>query len=201
MKSGLVAAVVAMINLKESGIPLNGTVRLLATVGEEKGKLGAGQLAELGYADDMEALVVCEPTGGAFATLQQMKDTLPLDTPKFDGEMRLIFIGHKGSIQKGQAKGKAAHSSMPELGQNAIKGLLKFYDKQQAYFDNLTEEDDLLDSTIPVVTLINGGEQINTVLANASMGVKIRTIPALPNEKLIADIQALIDECNCEQAV
>ncbi|WP_369123792.1 M20/M25/M40 family metallo-hydrolase, partial [[Ruminococcus] torques] len=64
MKSGLVAAVVAMINLKESGLPLNGTVRLLATVGEEKGELGAGQLAELGYADDMEALVVCEPTGG-----------------------------------------------------------------------------------------------------------------------------------------
>lgn len=202
MKSGLVAAVIAMINLKESGVSLNGTVRLLATVGEEKGELGAGQLAELGYADDMEALVVCEPTGGDFATLQQMKDTIPLDIPKFDGEMRLIFIGHKGSVNyKVHAKGKAAHSSMPELGQNAIEGLLKFYDKQKAYFDKLTEEDDLLGSTIPVVTLINGGEQINTVPANASMGVKIRTIPALSNEKLIADIQALIDECNREQAV
>ena len=66
---------------------------------------------------------------------------------------------------------------------------------------SLQREDDLLGSTIPVVTLINGGEQINTVPANASMGVKIRTIPALSNEKLIADIQALIDECNREQAV
>nr|UKS68716.1 ArgE/DapE family deacylase [Lactococcus garvieae] len=202
MKSGLVAAVVAMINLKESGLPLNGTVRLLATVGEEKGELGAGQLAELGYADDMEALVVCEPTGGDFTTLQQMKGTFPLDIPEFDGEMRLIFIGHKGSVNyKVHAKGKAAHSSMPELGKNAIEGLLKFYDKQKVYFDKLTEEDDLLGPTIPVVTLINGGEQINTVPANASMGVKIRTIPALPNEKLISDIQALIDECNREQDV
>lgn len=202
MKSGLVAAVVAMINLKESGLPLKGTVRLLATVGEEKGELGAGQLAKLGYADDMEALVVCEPTGGDFTTLQQMKGTFPLDITEFDGEMRLIFIGHKGSVNyKVHAKGKAAHSSMPELGKNAIEGLLKFYDKQKVYFDNLTEEDDLLGPTIPVVTLINGGEQINTVPANASMGVKIRTIPALPNEKLISDIQALIDECNREQDV
>lgn len=47
MKSGLVAAVVAMINLKESGLPLNGTVRLLATVGEEKENLEQVSLQNL----------------------------------------------------------------------------------------------------------------------------------------------------------
>lgn len=40
MKSGLAAMVIAMIELKESGKPFNGTVKLLATVGEEVGELG-----------------------------------------------------------------------------------------------------------------------------------------------------------------
>lgn len=41
MKSGLAAMVIAMIELKESGKPFNGTIKLLATVGEEVGELGS----------------------------------------------------------------------------------------------------------------------------------------------------------------
>ncbi len=62
MKSGLVAMVLAMIELKEKEVPLNGAVKFLGTVGEEVGELGAGQLTEKGYADDLSALVIGEPT-------------------------------------------------------------------------------------------------------------------------------------------
>ena len=47
MKSGLAAMVIAMIELKESGKPFNGTVKLLATVGEEVGELGGEQSRKL----------------------------------------------------------------------------------------------------------------------------------------------------------
>ncbi len=38
--------VLAMIELKEKEVPLNGAVKFLGTVGEEVGELGAGQLTE-----------------------------------------------------------------------------------------------------------------------------------------------------------
>ena len=58
MKSGLAAMVIAMIELKESGKPFNGTVKLLATVGEEVGELGGEQLTKAGYVDDLDALII-----------------------------------------------------------------------------------------------------------------------------------------------
>lgn len=201
MKSGLIAAVIAMIQLKESGVEINGTVRLYATVGEEKGEVGAGQLADMGLVDDLEALVVCEPTGADYKTVKLNQDMFDMEIAPFEGEQRLIFIGHKGSINyEVQSKGVAAHSSMPQLGINAITPLIKFYEKQQAYFETLTQvEDDLLGATIPVVTLINGGEQINTVPANASLSGKIRTIPEVSNQEIIDSIQKIVDECNQEK--
>lgn len=48
MKSGLMAGVWAMIHLKDAGVPLHGTLRLMATVGEELGQYGARQLADAG---------------------------------------------------------------------------------------------------------------------------------------------------------
>ena len=51
-----------MISLKEEGIPLNGEITLLATVGEEAGAVGAKQLTEKDYADHLDALIIAEPT-------------------------------------------------------------------------------------------------------------------------------------------
>ncbi len=58
MKSGVMAAVVAMINLKESGTAFNGKLKLLLTAGEETSAVGSEQLTELGYADYLDALLV-----------------------------------------------------------------------------------------------------------------------------------------------
>lgn len=63
MKAGLMALVVAMLELKEEGSPFRGTIKLLATVGEEVGELGSEQLTREGYVDDLDALIIGEPTG------------------------------------------------------------------------------------------------------------------------------------------
>lgn len=62
MKSGLMAMVIAMIELKEAGLPIDGTIKLLATVGEEVGELGAGDLTKKGYANDLDGLIIGEPS-------------------------------------------------------------------------------------------------------------------------------------------
>ena len=71
MKSGLMAGVWAMIHLKDQNVPLHGTLRLMATVGEEYGQYGAKQLGEAGYAQDLQTLIVGEPSGAAKQLLMQ----------------------------------------------------------------------------------------------------------------------------------
>lgn len=60
MKGGLMALIIAMIHANERQ-QFNGTIRLLVTVGEETGEADARQLSDLGYADDLDGLLVAEP--------------------------------------------------------------------------------------------------------------------------------------------
>src|SRR5699024_2512333 len=62
MKAGTSALVISLIEMKEAGIPFEGTIKLMLTVGEEVGELGAAQLTEMGYADDLDALLIAEPS-------------------------------------------------------------------------------------------------------------------------------------------
>lgn len=206
------AEVFAMIALHDQDVPLHGTVRLLATVGEEVDHLGAEQLTELGYADDIQTLICAEPSGADKQllltksiqamlgvdgdTAQRMADANPTT------EQHFIELAHKGSLTYTiKAQGVAAHSSMPAIGQNAIDMLMTYYQKQTAYFDSFkTIVNPVLGPTVPVVTLISGGEQVNTVPASAEMSVKIRTIPELRNDRLIKDLEAIIAECNADGA-
>lgn len=208
MKAGLLAGVWAMIHLKEAGTPLHGTFRLLATVGEELGQYGARQLANAGFAQDLSALIVGEPSGADKRLLQQpaIQQMLKIDATaatklaaaNHTAEQHFIELAHKGSLTYTiHAQGVAAHSSMPEIGQNAIDSLILFYQRQATYFATLTAvQNPVLGPITPVVTLIKGGEQVNTVPASAELSVKIRTIPELPNAKITAAIKQIIADLN-----
>lgn len=212
MKSGLMAGVLAMIHLKEQGVALHGTLRLMATVGEEYGQYGAKQLAEAGLADDLDTLIVGEPSGANKQLLKQpaIQAMLQIDNAgaekllaaNHSTEQHFIELAHKGSLTYTvHSKGVAAHSSMPEIGRNAITPLMAFYQKEEAYFDSIKHyRNPVLGPITPVVTLINGGEQINTVPASAEMAVKIRTIPELSNADMRAAIEKIIADLNADGA-
>ena len=61
MKGALMGMVIALIELKLSGDLSKGTIRLLATTGEEKNK-GAKRFVKEGYLDDIDGLIIGEPT-------------------------------------------------------------------------------------------------------------------------------------------
>lgn len=175
MKSGLAAMVIAMIELKESNFPLKGKVRLLATVGEEVGELGAEQLTALGYADDLNGLVIGEPSN-----------------------YNLVYT-HMGSINYTVTSiGKAAHSSMPQLGNNAIDRLLPFMNKINERMDEITSkyEDEVLGRTIHNITVIKGGDQVNSLPGDAVIQGNIRSLPEFDNEKVIQVLETTVDEVN-----
>lgn len=176
MKSGLAAMVIAMIELAEEKASLNGKIRLLATVGEEVGELGAEQLTEKGYADDVNAMVIGEPSG-----------------------YRIVYA-HQGSINfTVTSTGKSSHSSMPELGINAIDHLNEFYTKANHEFRKEHYTDDVLGNFNYNVTLISGGDQVNSIPEKATLSGNIRTIPAFDNEKTVQLLNKIVADLNTKE--
>lgn len=173
MKSGLAAMVVAMIELTEEKAITNGKIKLLATVGEEIGLFGAKQLTDEGYADDLDALVIGEPT----------QDN--------------IVFAHKGVFTYHVvSKGRSAHSSMPELGINAIDKLMVFYNALQQEFTKITETNSVLGSFVHNTSILEGGNQVNSVPEHAELVGNIRTIPEFDNGKTEALFKGLVDKIN-----
>lgn len=174
MKGGLMALVIAMIHAKEMQ-NFNGTLRLLATVGEETGEVGARQLSDLGYADDLDGILVAEPFN-----------------------QRILYM-HGGSYNyKIKSKGVSAHSSTPQKGENAIQHLRDFMVGIQAKLDEViaTYENEKLGRTIHSITLIEGGVQLNSIPEYAEYQANARTIPEFDNDQLTALIKQTVDEYN-----
>ncbi|HFR3410809.1 TPA: ArgE/DapE family deacylase [Streptococcus suis] len=174
MKSGLAALVLAMVALHESQ-DYSGTIRLLATVGEEVGEYGSKQLTKLGYVDDLDGLLIGEPCNIG------------------------IIYAHKGSLNyKVTSKGTAAHSSMPELGNNAIEHLNHAMLKiSEAIAQEATKHTDPeLGQTFHNITVVTGGQQVNSIPDWASFEANARTIPAFDNQDVIRTVKEVIEELN-----
>ncbi len=201
MKSGLAGMAIALIELNNDD-SFKGNIKFIATVGEEIGELGAKQLSDAGYADDLKALIVGEPSNSTsklvtdkLAASGLIRITQP--NPSEYGR-HSIFCAHKGSVTyQVISRGKAAHSSMPEVGVNALDNLVTYYNKQNEYFAKLTSaDDDVLGKTKPSVTVFKSGDQENTIPDYAEMTVKIRTIPEYNNDKIITELKELVNSMN-----
>ncbi|GEO69341.1 ArgE/DapE family deacylase [Levilactobacillus acidifarinae] len=179
MKSGLAAIVITLLEFLEQGTPLAGSVRLLATVGEETGEYGAAQLTDAGYADHLAGLVIAEPSG--------------LD--------QVVYTARGVIDYKVVSTGKGVHSASPELGINAITNLMKFYNAVGPLMAQHTQTDPVLGGLLHNVDLISGGEQINSIPAHAELMANMRTIPAYPNQMIYDELEGLIAKLNQEPGV
>lgn len=201
MKSGLVALALAMIEIKESGALKKGKIKFMATTGEEMEQLGSKQLYENGEMDDVDALVIAEPSE------------------------KMLVYAHKGSMDfRITSNGSAAHSSMPVIGQNAIKPLMQFVQHIDDEFDSITKElqcerlnfDTFLEHIKPRLaeemdmdevsrilyglvitnTIFNGGTQVNSVPSQATAEFNVRTVPEYDNEQVKALFNKYLDQMN-----
>ncbi|HHB0524156.1 TPA: ArgE/DapE family deacylase [Staphylococcus aureus] len=195
MKGGLMALVITLVELKEQNQLPQGTIRLLATAGEEKEQEGAKLLADKGYLDDVDGLIIAEPTGSG------------------------IYYAHKGSMScKVTATGKAVHSSVPFIGDNAIDTLLEFYNLFKEKYSELKQQDtkheldvapmfkSLIGKEISeedanyasgltaVCSIINGGKQFNSVPDEASLEFNVRPVPEYDNDFIESFFQNIIND-------
>lgn len=160
---GIIASqIVAAENLRKEGVS---DIGLLYTVDEEASSTGAKAANLHPIAQKCEFLINGEPTDNDLA------------------------IGSKGSLRMMiRAKGKAAHSAYPEMGESAIEKLLDILtDIRHATLPN----DEFFGETTLNIGLINGGLATNVIPPNAETGLHIRTVT--PLEPLMEIIEKAVD--------
>lgn len=178
MKGGLAAMIVASIQVFKEIVPPGG-VRLIFTACEEPGCFGAKHLVATNYdLGQASAIIVGEPTSNVPA------------------------IGHKGALYlKVSASGKTAHSSMPELGDNAIYKAARAITKIEN-FQFMAEKDDLHGFPTINVGLIKGGKNLNSVPDHAEFTVDIRSTARLTHLEILERLsQELGEDVTLEKLV
>jgi succinyl-diaminopimelate desuccinylase len=173
MKSGIAAFLVAAIRLAPFLKNTAGLVIIL-TAGEEVGCEGAKFLAEKKLLRRAGAIVVAEPT-----------DNYP-------------YVGHKGLCWlEIETKGKTAHGSMPEQGENAILKMNKVITELEG-FDwkhqcGVDCHPVMGKPTMNIATL-HAGLNTNSVPDAAKLTVDMRTVPGIEHPHLCRTVQALIGD-------
>lgn len=165
MKGGVAAMICAAINSFRETKPLGG-VRLLFTAGEELGCQGAVQLAKtITSPGKASAIIIGEPTANFPA------------------------VGHKGGLYlNASAQGKTAHSSMPELGDNAIYKVARAIQKIEEMTVNV-EPDPLLGLPTVNVGRMSGGMNINSVPDYAEFSIDIRSTGNIRHDEILDQLR------------
>ena len=148
--------------LAEAGVQ----VIYVGAVGEEKGNVGAEQLADLQLGAD-EALIL-EPT-----------------------ELAIVHA-HKGAMWfEVETRGRAAHGSNPRLGVNAIQGMLKVIQGIEADVAAVQQKPPhpLLGQATVNFGLIRGGSSINIVPDRCVLEVDRRTLPGEDNAAILSRVR------------
>ncbi len=175
MKSGLVNLALTMIELKANNELKNGTVRFMATTGEEVGGAGSKKLYEEGYMDDVDYLWVAEPSP------------------------ETIIYSHKGSLNfRITSLGEAAHSSMPNHGYNAINPIMKYLLELDEKLNNDPRSNEVLGKLVMSTTILNAGNQVNSVPEKAVSEINVRTIAEFDNDEVIALFKETAEKYNQE---
>lgn len=175
MKAGLVNLALTMIEFKANNELKNGTVRFMATTGEEVGGAGSKKLYEEGFMDDVDYLWVAEPSP------------------------ETIIYSHKGSLNfRITSLGEAAHSSMPHHGYNAINPIMKYLLELDEKLNNDTRSNEVLGKLVMSTTILNAGNQVNSVPEKAVAEINVRTIAEFDNDEVIALFEETAEKYNQE---
>lgn len=169
MKGGMAAAAAALCEAVGAGRPLHGDIVFAATAGEETDSSGVQRFMEQhSRLPKFAGAIVPEPTDLSVVTAHRGLYWLRITT-----------------------RGKAAHSSMPERGVNAITSMRRVLDALEQYQIPFTPHPQLGPSSLSV-NAIQGGEAMNIIPDRCTIGVDIRTLPGQDHEHLRYDLERIL---------
>ncbi|KRK97453.1 succinyl-diaminopimelate desuccinylase [Secundilactobacillus odoratitofui DSM 19909 = JCM 15043] len=168
MKGSVAAMIITLVELKESGQSLPGRIRFIGTVGEEYGAMGSRQLTEQGVIDDVDGMIIGEPTSGD------------------------VVYAHNGSLNYTvSSEGKPIHSSMPENGVNALTNMVKFINAEADLFNDVKPSKEV-GPLVHSITVFNSGDQVNTIPGHATLQGNIRATPEFGNGAVIKRLNMIV---------
>lgn len=185
MKGGTAAAVAAVCKAVDARLALQGDIVFAATAGEETDSSGVQRFMQhRSHLPELAGAVIPEPTDLSVVTAHRGLFWLKITT-----------------------RGKAAHSSMPERGVNAITAMRRVLDTLEQYQIPF-EPHPLLGKSSLSVNTINGGDAMNIIPDRCAIGVDIRTLPGQDHgalrydiERILAQLKATIPLFDAELAV
>jgi succinyl-diaminopimelate desuccinylase len=164
MKAGVAAILLAARNTAKK-LPGTPGIVVVLTAAEEGGCIGSQHLARTQLLGRAGALVVGEPTSN------------------------YPYIGHKGSLKfYARFRGVSAHGSMPELGDNAIYKAARAVSGLER-FDFGVKPHPVMGRPTMNVGTFEGGQGVNMVPDEASIGVDIRTVPGMDHAALLSRLK------------
>jgi acetylornithine deacetylase len=168
-KGSLAAMMVAFERLQANPDGLQTNVALLASVDEEYAYRGV--LAWIASEETASAAIVGEPT-----------------------DLRVV-VAHFGCVRGSiEVLGKAAHSSEPENGLNAIDAMADVLVGLRVLQHQIVgRHHPLLGQPKFTVSLIDGGTGVNVVPARCTVAYDRRTLPEEDPEQVLAEIDAILD--------
>ena len=177
MKAGLVCALIATKALKESGLKLNGRILIGAVCDEEGEMIGIKHFVEQGWADDVDAAIICEP------------------------EENHLCITQKGVMWlKVTINGVMSHGAMPLTGVNSAYPMAHFLTQIQALEEReivLNGRDRFLGQPSITPTILNspvaGEAQKNVMPAGTQTILDFRLIPGQNPDQLIGQVQQILN--------
>jgi len=172
MKGGLVAAICAVEALVKSGVKLGGHVLIGAVCDEEGRMLGIKHFVERGWADDVDAAIICEP------------------------EENHLCIAQKGVMwARVTATGAMAHGCMPLTGVNSAYPMAEFLlEMKELERAQIAEHgrDELLGQPSITPTIVRspvrGEPQNNVMPAHTQVTLDIRLIPGQSADEIESKI-------------
>ncbi|GEN48004.1 ArgE/DapE family deacylase [Ligilactobacillus pobuzihii] len=168
MKSGLAGMIGTFLTLLDEKVELTGELRLLATVGEETGMWGSEELTKQGYVDDLDVLVIGEDTT----------------------DLNVVYASNGDIDYTVTSYGKVAISSKAGAGINALDNMLDFIDLANDKLRNLPRIHETLGPVVHNVTMISGGDQVNSIPGKITARGNIRINPLYT----VAEIQAILED-------
>jgi succinyl-diaminopimelate desuccinylase len=173
MKGPTAAAITAIRQIVESGVKLQGDIIFSAVAGEETDSAGARRFVE-----DKGRLQELAPKGLAGVVIPEPTDFA-------------VVTAHRGLLWlEVTTKGKAAHSSAPQLGVNAIGSMRLILNELESY-EIKAEKHKLLGKCSMSINTIAGGKAMNVVPDKCCIGIDFRTLPGQNHDEIIADLQRI----------
>ncbi|MBM4349365.1 MAG: M20 family metallopeptidase [Deltaproteobacteria bacterium] len=177
-KGNLAAAVKAVEAISRSGIPFRGKILLGILVDEEGLMRGVKHFIRNGWANNVNAAIICEPVDNHLCITQK-------------GALRVELI----------TTGKMSHGAMPLAGFNPIPPMVSILEKMKHLEEEEIErlgKDSFLGypSITPTVLQapVKGEPQLNVVPYQCRALLDIRTIPGQSHEALKKQLEDIIKE-------